>query len=582
MNAARRTEQKHLRINLARLACISALYPFYHCFTHTRTAHIISPATALIQTTEYRVPITRRSPSILYFVISHPSCVAEEVAARTTWAKDLNVLWFNTEKSFRDTIVVSVVPNSYMNIFPRVRKVWQHIYENERSKYDWYVRLFPDNYLFASRLERLLMPLDPALPQIIGHVASTKHGAFVGGGAGWIVSRSALEAWALTDGADFSKCEIPSWLESDQIYAEDVIISDCMQRAGINFVQQKDLFRSFYPGHESNSDVSEDQIILGAPKNIITLHYMTAGQVTALWRKEIRSRKYAVISFTDDKKGVDYAYLAPFAVAAWKRIGWSSIVVHVKTQQQDVSIAMTTLQNAVSALDPTALFLTIPTRTENAATVAQLVRLFIASLDHIADDDVLLTSDADILPISRKAYELDPVDVMNVLNADCCGSINVGAHKVLMQPMTNVIGTKRNWRKLMELSLVQDLSHLDMQKWLSDHKFEQFPNSSVIKGENDLWYMDQRILSLRLHHSPVPVKKIPRKTSEDRVDRIYAETWPSRISLADLEQKTDLHAWLPSSRGEGHDELMHFVHACFDTFDVSILNDFHTNFTELI
>ena len=86
-------------------------------------------------------------------------------------------------------------------------------------------------------------------------------------------------------------------------------------------------------------------------------------------------------------------------------------------------------------------------------------------------------------------------------------------------------------------------------------------------------------MSLRLHLSPVPVSKILRNTSEDRIDRIYAETWPSHLSSAELEQKIDLHAWLPSSRGEGYDELKQLVNNRFDAYDVSILQDFHANFT---
>jgi hypothetical protein len=232
-------------------------------------------------------------------------------------------------------------------------------------------------------------------------------------------------------------------------------------------------------------------------------------------------------------------------------------------------------------INPTAVVFTLPVQNENAASVAQVIRLFIASLDCIADQDVLLTSDADILPISRKFYELNSVDLIHVLNADCCGSINVGSHKVLMQPMTNVAGTRLNWRTLMDLPTVRDLTDLDIPKWLSDHDFDRLPRSPIMKGENDQWYMDQRILSLRLNLSLVPVSKIPRKTSEDRIDRIYSETWPSQLSSAELEQKVDLHAWLPSSSGEGYDELKQFVHNRFDAYDVSILQGFHVDFTKV-
>ena len=96
-----------------------------------------------------------------------------------------------------------------------------------------------------------------------------------------------------------------------------------------------------------------------------------------------------------------------------------------------------------------------------------------------------MTSDADILPISRKFYELNSINFIHVLNADCCGSINVGVHEVFMQPMTNVVGTRLNWRKLMDLPTVHDLTDLDIPKWLSDHGFDQLSHSPIEKGEND-------------------------------------------------------------------------------------------------
>ena len=77
---------------------------------------------------------------IIYFVISHPSCIETEKAARATWARNIkatwarnvNLLWFSTEATFPDTVVVSVEPNTYTNIFPRVLKVWAEVYMRQR------------------------------------------------------------------------------------------------------------------------------------------------------------------------------------------------------------------------------------------------------------------------------------------------------------------------------------------------------------------------------------------------------------------------------------------------------------------
>ena len=228
---------------------------------------------------------TLETSSIIYFVTSHPSCIDTEKAARATWARNINLVWFSTEATFPDTVVVSAEPNTYMNIFARVLKVWAELHS--RQRYDWYIRLSPDNYVFSERLERLLTEYDSTVPQVIGRVGKNQIGeTFVGGGAGWAVSRAALEAWNAHDGPSFKNCRKPQWLGKGLDYAEDVIISNCLKNAGVKFVQRSDVFLSHYPGHEDNNNLTAQEAADGVPVPIVTLHYMTAQMMLDVWDKE--------------------------------------------------------------------------------------------------------------------------------------------------------------------------------------------------------------------------------------------------------------------------------------------------------
>ena len=68
--------------------------------------------------------------------------------------------------------------------------------------------------------------------------------------------------------------------------------------------------------------------------------------------------------------------------------------------------------------------------------------------DDVMDDVYLLTSDADLWPISRSIYDLpDGVDVLS-LNAFCCGTFKHGASTYQMVPMANVGARIATWRNL--------------------------------------------------------------------------------------------------------------------------------------
>ena len=66
----------------------------------------------------------------------------------------------------------------------------------------------------------------------------------------------------------------------------------------------------------------------------------------------------------------------------------------------------------------------------------------------VMDNVYLVTSDADLWPISSSVYDLpDGVDVLS-LNAFCCSSFKHGTRTYQMLPMANIGARIATWRQL--------------------------------------------------------------------------------------------------------------------------------------
>ena len=230
-------------------------------------------------------------PSVFYFAISHPTSIRQELAARETWAHDISITWYNTVPTLPHTVVLSADPNTYENILERVLKVWEHVHR-EHSGYEWYVRLWPDNYVFCERLENLLKLYSPKAPQLIGRVGHVDFGTekqtdFVTGGSGWALSGSALEAWAAHH--DFRGCKSR---KTTMISAEDWIISLCLLDAGVRIIDRSDVFKSHPSARGPIENYTISDAAIGTPVQIVTLHYMSATQIITMWAKERRVNGY--------------------------------------------------------------------------------------------------------------------------------------------------------------------------------------------------------------------------------------------------------------------------------------------------
>ena len=195
-------------------------------------------------------------PKIFYFGVTHHLNRDKLMASNRTWVRTIPKMHWYSDKPDPDlnVTVVSYEPgNTYKLITYRMLMIFQHIYEHHQG-YDWYVRLWDDNYLFNDRLVELLQDQDPDEAVLIGklldikfpmHNGEVRRFLYIGGGSVWVLSRSALNRWftlananltnhrtCKMDGVGRYLADIPNYNQ----HAEDLHLSLCLNSLGVKYV----------------------------------------------------------------------------------------------------------------------------------------------------------------------------------------------------------------------------------------------------------------------------------------------------------------------------------------------------------
>lgn len=207
----------------------------------------------------------------------------------------------------------------------------------------------------------------------------------------------------------------------------------------------------------------------------------------------------------------DYEFYLPLAGWAWRRLGWE----------------MVTLRPA-------------PFGPYRPVTVAQVSRLYAAAWEGFGDDDLLMTSDADMIPLADH-WHPDPAAI-TTFGHDLTGYRHV--------PICYVAMAARNWRRVMELR-GHDL-RTAMERDLRGTK--------ALSGTwPEWWLVDQDIITRRLR--PCDVTSVARGTergtylASGRLDRV-AWRYPRAL--------VDLHA--PKTGWEHWPRIMRAVRRAFGEF----------------
>ncbi len=234
-----------------------------------------------------------------------------------------------------------------------------------------------------------------------------------------------------------------------------------------------------------------------------------------------------------------YAFCAPLAVRAWRRIGYESIVFIVG----DVNDWLTNdllkhIYSQLLLLKPVLVFL--KPQPENEVLVSQACRLFASNYFTWQNPNrtFIVTTDVDLWPLTAGTFEVPKDKKILLLNSECCGSFTHGSHTYKLLPMGNVVADVATWQNLTNVHGFFPTNPAE----IVDYFFRVFGPLALERTRKDEyvgWYMDQRMLSMRIdawmsQHGGSNVEFVPRDVGRDRLDVNYWMPYS-------LQGKTDIH-----------------------------------------
>ncbi len=236
------------------------------------------------------------------------------------------------------------------------------------------------------------------------------------------------------------------------------------------------------------------------------------------------SRKFIVVAHDDNK---DYSFFSPIVEWAWSELSWEVINLNAIRVKEEAGGALDKYSNAL---------------------ISQCSRLYAAQLFFLNEDDYLLTSDIDMLPLGQfNQYFKHDVDAITSFGKDLTD---------YHYPICYIGMKVKKWREVMNLNGLTVVKAIERDLQLYENK----------------WTTDQDIITERLKNHKVDI--IPRGTLSNglamgRLDRANWVKQPERI---------DCHALRPGYTPENWVKIKIALKENFDFPDW--INDYVKKFRE--
>jgi hypothetical protein len=256
--------------------------------------------------------------------------------------------------------------------------------------------------------------------------------------------------------------------------------------------------------------------------------------------------KFVIMSVSMvEKQNFYYVLYLPICALAWRRIGYEPLVFIVKDSRHEIVNDLTgkTIQYLkkfnVRVID-------VAAEEAYVRNVAMLVRLFVGILpDDVAkDDDFIMTSDTDFIPISKTYFNFLNTDAITLLDARERKFIHKGVPYEMPEVFIPYIGMKKwRWREVMRLKKAMELKGSTVVEKVKEiHGETSFVgNSQMMRGDN-FWFLDQRTVTIALNEylkSSSSAKLNRFAYSGMRLDRSWPKLW--YLMLERFDHVTDAH-----------------------------------------
>lgn len=255
-------------------------------------------------------------------------------------------------------------------------------------------------------------------------------------------------------------------------------------------------------------------------------------------------KRYVAIGTTT---GHDYSFFVPIICEIWRKIGYTPLVYLVNFGDSTSGTIYPEPKHAgvvIDALNERSVvfqFMIDPVDGIQDATLAQSIRLHAAADERFGKDDLVIPSDADIIPIRKSFYYQHDTEKYKIASYYSNGYIEPGEHF----PSCHISATAETWREFMEYTssdprqcMIETLLKYDVHKKVAAKK------ADPAKNWLDEWFMDEHSVTAQILKSrfyPQSFQHIERDghPPKDRIDR---SCWPAVI---DASKYSDCHSLRP-------------------------------------
>lgn len=243
-----------------------------------------------------------------------------------------------------------------------------------------------------------------------------------------------------------------------------------------------------------------------------------------------------------------YCFYLPITIHFWKRLGYKALVIVSITNGVELNAYDRIFFNYLNQIDDILVFnITSP---NDAATVivSTIGRVFAAGLKHndLINDDFLLTSDSDLLPIDSRYYFFTNLSHIYILNAFCCGEFKHLNRFYQIYPIGHIGMPIKLWKKVMDIDEDFKFNSENIVN-VTEYSLGLDLNLSnyIFNKTSEFWQLDQKLISFRVEEyvEKMMIHKIFHKSAFAglRLDRSNSlEKW-ANINANNVLIYTDSH-----------------------------------------
>lgn len=245
--------------------------------------------------------------------------------------------------------------------------------------------------------------------------------------------------------------------------------------------------------------------------------------------------------------GHDYCFFLPIVCEAWRKMGYEPVVFLVGPWggRDDQSPLHRLVWRALE--DRNVQILNVPNYRGDElagvepATMAQSIRLHAAAHPVFGANDLLIPSDADLIPIRKEFYYQHDLNKADVASYYSNGYIGEPDHF----PSCHISARVKHWREFMEYesndpreAMMATLKKHGIEQKMADKQADQQKNWGHV------WFLDEHSVSKQIINSrfyPGSFQRIEREghPPKDRLDRAC---WPEKIVASNY---SDCHSVRP-------------------------------------